>query len=148
MLAGWGLVCVEMVAVGFRLGAAILPTEVIDVANILICDDAAFMRNSLRIMLEKGGHTVIGEAANGLEAVEQFKNMKPDLVTMDITMPEVDGLTALKMIRQLDPNAKVIMVSAMGQESMVKEAVLSGAKTFIVKPFKEAYILEVIAKTV
>ncbi|MGE5372567.1 MAG: response regulator [Solirubrobacterales bacterium] len=117
-------------------------------ANILICDDAAFMRNSLRIMLEKGGHTVIGEAANGLEAVEQFKNMKPDLVTMDITMPEVDGLTALKMIRQLDPNAKVIMVSAMGQESMVKEAVLSGAKTFIVKPFKEAYILEVIAKTV
>jgi len=97
-------------------------------------------------MLKKSSHEVVGEAENGKVAVERYKLLNPDIVTMDITMPEMDGITALKEIIKIDPSAKVIMVSAMGQEAMVREAVMSGAKGFIVKPFKEEGIISAIDK--
>ncbi|TJX66290.1 response regulator [Soehngenia saccharolytica] len=103
--------------------------------RVLVVDDAIFMRMKLKDILEKNGFEVVAEAQNGLEAVEKYKAEKPDLVTMDITMPEMDGITALKEIKKIDPNAKVIMCSAMGQQSMVMEAIQSGAIDFIVKPF-------------
>jgi len=115
-------------------------------AKIMIVDDAAFMRITIKNMLQKSEHEVIGEAENGKVAVERYRELKPDIVTMDITMPEMDGLAALKEIRKEDPGAKVIMVSAMGQEAMVRDAILSGAKGFIVKPFKEDGILSAISK--
>lgn len=114
--------------------------------RILIVDDAAFMRLTLRKILEKGGFEVAAEAENGAKGVAQYKALNPDLVTMDITMPELDGISALKEIMAFDPGAKVVMVSAMGQEGMVRDAVLNGAKTFIVKPFKEEFIIETIKK--
>lgn len=117
-------------------------------ARIMIVDDAAFMRITIKNMLQKSEHVVVGEAENGRIAVEKYLELKPDIVTMDITMPEMDGLAALKAIRKDDPNAKVIMVSAMGQEAMVRDAVLNGAKGFIVKPFKEDGILAAISKLV
>lgn len=110
--------------------------------KVLIVDDAAFMRLSIKTMLEKNGFEVVGEAKDGLEAVQKYKELNPDIVTMDITMPKVTGVDALKVIRNYDPDAKVIMLSAMGQESIVKEAVLNGAKSFIVKPFKEEHIVK------
>lgn len=115
-------------------------------AKIMIVDDAAFMRITIKNMLTKSEHEVVGEAENGKVAVERYKALNPDIVTMDITMPEMDGLEALKQIVAYDPGAKVIMVSAMGQEAMVRDAVMSGAKGFIVKPFKEDGILAAIAK--
>lgn len=115
-------------------------------AKIMIVDDAAFMRITIKNMLQKSEHEVVGEAENGRVAVEKYRELKPDIVTMDITMPEMDGLAALKAIRAEDPNAKVIMVSAMGQEAMVRDAVLNGARGFIVKPFKEDGILAAINK--
>lgn len=115
-------------------------------AKIMIVDDAAFMRITIKNMLQKSEHEVVGEAENGKIAVEKYRELKPDIVTMDITMPEMDGLAALKEIRKEDPNAKIIMVSAMGQEAMVRDAVLNGAKGFIVKPFKEDGILAAISK--
>ncbi|MGE5415475.1 MAG: response regulator [Acidobacteriota bacterium] len=114
--------------------------------KVLIVDDANFMRNSIKITLENNGYEVVGEANNGLVAVEQYMTLKPDLVTMDMTMPEVDGITALKMIKEINPEAKVVMVTAMGQEYMVKDAVLSGATAFIVKPFKEAHLIETLKR--
>lgn len=110
--------------------------------KVLIVDDAAFMRISIRKMLEKNGFEIAGEAENGLMAVEKYFELHPDVVTMDITMKEMNGLEALKAILEKDKSAKIIMVSAMGQEGMVKDAVLSGAKGFIVKPFKEETILK------
>jgi len=104
--------------------------------RILICDDAAFMRMILKDMVLKLGHEVIGEAQNGQDAINKYKELSPDLVTMDITMPEVDGLEGLKGIMNYDKNANVIMCSAMGQEAMVLESIKYGAKDFIVKPFK------------
>lgn len=115
-------------------------------AKVMIVDDAAFMRITIRNMLQKSEHTVVGEAENGRVALERYNELKPDIVTLDITMPEMDGLEALKGILRLDPNAKVIMVSAMGQEAMVRDAVLNGAKGFIVKPFKEEGIISAISK--
>jgi two-component system chemotaxis response regulator CheY len=115
-------------------------------AKIMIVDDAAFMRITIKNMLQKSEHEVVGEAENGRVAVEKYRELKPDIVTMDITMPEMDGLAALKAIRAEDPNAKIIMVSAMGQEAMVRDAVLNGARGFIVKPFKEDGILAAINK--
>ncbi len=109
--------------------------------KVLIVDDAAFMRVSIKNMLGKNGFEVVGEAENGKVAIQKYQDLSPDVVTMDITMPEMDGLTSLKKILAIDPNANVIMISAMGQESMVREAVLSGAKGFIVKPFKEDVIV-------
>ena len=110
--------------------------------RVMVVDDAMFMRASLKMMLEKNGFEVAAEAENGAIAVQKYKEIKPDFVTMDITMPEMDGLQALKLIKQMDPDAKVVVVSAMGQEPVVKEAILSGAKSFIVKPFKEDFVLK------
>lgn len=114
--------------------------------KVLIVDDASFMRISIRSMLEKYGFEIVGEAANGAMGVEMYKTLQPDIVTMDITMPEMTGIEALKEIKAFDPQAKVIMVSAMGQERMVKDAIISGAKTFIVKPFKEDRLFQTISK--
>ncbi|AWI12160.1 MULTISPECIES: response regulator [Bacillaceae] len=115
--------------------------------RILIVDDAAFMRMMIKDILVKNGYEVVGEASDGAQAVEKFKELNPDLVTMDITMPEVDGIAALKQIRAIDPNAKVIMCSAMGQQAMVIDAIQAGAKDFIVKPFQADRVLEAIKKT-
>jgi two-component system chemotaxis response regulator CheY len=115
-------------------------------ASILIVDDAAFMRMMIKDILSKNGFEIAGEAANGAEAVEKFKELSPDLVTMNITMPEMDGIQALKEIKQIDSGAKVIMCSAMGQRSMVIDAIQSGAKDFIVKPFQADRVLEAIKK--
>ncbi|MPL97400.1 Chemotaxis protein CheY [bioreactor metagenome] len=115
-------------------------------AKIMIVDDAAFMRITIKNMLKKSSHEVVGEAENGKVAVERYRTLIPDIITMDITMPEMDGLAALKEILRVNPTAKIIMVSAMGQEAMVREAIMSGAKGFIVKPFKEEGILSAIDK--
>ena len=117
-------------------------------ARILVVDDAAFMRKMVSDALTKGGHEVVGEAGNGTEAIERFQELKPELTTLDITMPEKDGLQALKDIIALDPDARVIMCSALGQESKVLEAVKSGAKDFVVKPFQPDRILDAAAKAV
>jgi two-component system chemotaxis response regulator CheY len=114
--------------------------------TVLIVDDAAFMRLSIRKMLEKNGYEVVGEAENGLVAVEKYMELQPDIVTMDITMKDMNGLEALKAIMERDKKANIIMVSAMGQEAMVKDAVLSGAKGFIVKPFKEETLIKALEK--
>lgn len=114
--------------------------------KVLIVDDAAFMRLAIKQMLEKNGFEQIEEAANGVEAVEKYKVLSPDIVTMDITMPDMDGIEALKKIMEYDPKAKVVMVSAMGQESMVKDAIISGAKNFIVKPIKEDQLIKTLIK--
>ena len=114
--------------------------------NILICDDAAFMRMMIKDILTKNGYNIAGEAENGLKAVEKYDEVKPDLVLMDITMPEMDGIQALKKIKEKDPSASVIMCSAMGQQAMVIEAIQSGAKDFIVKPFQADRVLEAIKK--
>ena len=116
--------------------------------NILICDDAAFMRMMIKDILTKNGYTVAGEAENGAKAVEKYTELKPDLVLMDITMPEMDGIQALKKIRELDPKASVIMCSAMGQQAMVIESIQAGAKDFIVKPFQADRVLEAVRKVV
>lgn len=115
--------------------------------RILIVDDAAFMRMMIRDILSKNGYEVVGEAQDGAQAIEKFKELNPDLITMDITMPEMDGITALKEIRKLDTNAKVIMCSAMGQQAMVIDAIQAGAKDFIVKPFQADRVIEAIKKT-
>ena len=100
--------------------------------NILICDDAAFMRMMIKDILTKNGYNVVGEAENGAKGVEKFNELKPDLVLMDITMPEMDGIAALKAIKAADSGANIIMCSAMGQQAMVIEAIQGGAKDFIV----------------
>ena len=112
--------------------------------NILICDDAAFMRMMIKDILTKNGYNVAGEAENGAKAVEKYAELKPDLVLMDITMPEMDGIEALKRIKAADPSASVIMCSAMGQQAMVIESIQSGAKDFIVKPFKPERIIKTV----
>jgi two-component system chemotaxis response regulator CheY len=114
--------------------------------RILITDDALFMRVTLKNILTQNGYEVVGEAANGVESVELYKSLKPDVVTMDITMPEMDGLQALKEIRAHDPQANVVMCTAMGQKSMVVDAIQAGAKDFIVKPFQPDRVLEAMAK--
>jgi two-component system chemotaxis response regulator CheY len=115
--------------------------------RILIVDDAAFMRMMIRDILTKNGYEVCGEANDGAQAIEKFKEFRPDLITMDITMPEMDGINALKEIKKIDPNAKVIMCSAMGQQAMVIDAIQAGAKDFIVKPFQADRVIEAIRKT-
>lgn len=116
--------------------------------SILICDDAAFMRMMIKDILTKNGYEIAGEAENGVKAVEKYNETKPDLVLMDITMPEKDGIQALKDIKASDPSAAVIMCSAMGQQAMVIEAIQSGAKDFIVKPFQAERVLEAVKKVV
>jgi two-component system chemotaxis response regulator CheY len=115
-------------------------------ARVLIVDDAAFMRKMLGDALSKGGHEIIGEAGNGLEAVDRFRELKPDVTTLDITMPEKDGISALKEILTLDPAARVVMCSALGQESKVLEAIKAGAKDFVVKPFQTDRVVDAIGK--
>lgn len=116
--------------------------------NILICDDAAFMRMMIKDILTKNGYAIAGEAENGVKAVEKYNETKPDLVLMDITMPEKDGIQALKEIKAGDPSAAVIMCSAMGQQAMVIEAIQNGAKDFIVKPFQADRVLEAVKKVI
>ena len=114
--------------------------------TVLIVDDAAFMRVSLKMMLERNGYQVVGEAENGEVGIKKYMELKPDLVTMDITMPDMDGITALKAIMQYDPKACILLVSAMGQQHFVMEAITSGAKGFIVKPFQEEHIVKTSSK--
>lgn len=114
--------------------------------RVMIVDDAAFMRMMLKDVLTKNGFEVVGEAENGQKAVEKYRELTPDLVIMDITMPEIDGIQAVKLIRAESPNAKVIMCSAMGQQAMVIEAIQAGAKDFIVKPFQADRVVEAVKK--
>ncbi|WP_456398799.1 chemotaxis protein CheY [Mesoaciditoga sp.] len=114
--------------------------------KVLIVDDAAFMRMLLKDIVTKAGYEVVGEASNGAEAVEKYKELKPDIVTMDITMPEMNGIEATKEIMKIDPNANIIMCSAMGQQMMVVEAIQAGAKDFIVKPFQQGRVVEALSK--
>ena len=114
--------------------------------SVLIADDAAFMRMMLKNVLTEAGYEVVGEAENGAVAVTKYRELSPDLTTMDITMPEMDGLAALKEIRAGDPAARVVMCSAMGQQSMVIESIQAGAKDFIVKPFQPDRVLEAVQK--
>jgi len=116
--------------------------------RILVVDDAAFMRMMIKDILTKNGYEVVAEASDGMQAVEKYLELQPDLVTMDITMPEMDGITALKKIKEIDPNAVVIMCSAMGQQAMVIDAIQAGAKDFIVKPFQADRVIEAIKKAI
>ncbi len=116
-------------------------------ARVLIADDASFMRQMIREIIEPEGHEVVGEATNGIEAVELYQELQPDLVTMDIVMPKRSGIDAVKGILEGCPDAKVVMCSALGQESLVMEALQAGARDFIVKPFKPDSVLATLAKT-
>ncbi len=116
--------------------------------KVLVVDDTVFMRTSLRLLLERNDFEVVGEADNGLAAINKYREFVPDLVTMDITMPEMDGLQALKAIRQINANAKIVMVSAMGQEAQVRESILNGAISFIVKPYKDENVINTLRKIV
>ena len=116
--------------------------------RVMVCDDAAFMRMMIKDILVKNGYEIAAEAENGLKAVERYLEAKPDLVLMDITMPEVDGIEAVRRIKALDSNANVIMCSAMGQQAMVIEAIQAGAKDFIVKPFQADRVLEAVRKVI
>lgn len=114
--------------------------------RVLIVDDAAFMRMMIKDILSKNGYEIAGEAENGQKAVELYKELKPDLVTMDITMPEKDGITAVKEIKQMDASARIIMCSAMGLQMMVMEAIQAGARDFIVKPFQQERVIQALEK--
>lgn len=114
--------------------------------GILVVDDASFMRMMIKDILSKNGFTILGEAENGLKAVEKYKELNPDLVIMDITMPEMDGIQAVKEIKKINSNAKIVMCSAMGQQAMVIEAIQAGAKDFIVKPFQADRVVEAVKK--
>jgi two-component system, chemotaxis family, chemotaxis protein CheY len=114
--------------------------------TVLIADDSQFMRFVLKKILEKNGFEVAADVENGMKAVEQYKALKPDLVTMDVVMPGMDGIEATRAIMDFDSNAKVIVVSALGQQPLVNEAMEAGAKDFIVKPFEESKVLDVIKK--
>lgn len=113
--------------------------------KVLIVDDAAFMRATLKLMLERNGFEVVGEAENGAVGIKKYEELHPDLVTMDITMPEVDGIQAIKGIMKIDNKSKILVVSAMGQEPYVREAIILGAKGFIVKPFKEEHVIKTLS---
>ncbi|WPC39352.1 response regulator [Clostridium sp. JS66] len=114
--------------------------------KVLIVDDAMFMRVALKTMLEKNGYEVVGEAEDGADAISKYSILKPDIVTMDITMPKMDGVEALTEIKKKDPNCKIVMISALGQETWVKKAIIIGAKGFIVKPFKEEHVIKTLSK--
>jgi two-component system, chemotaxis family, chemotaxis protein CheY len=114
--------------------------------TVLIADDAAFMRMMIKNILTEAGYEIAGEAENGAVAVAKWKELRPDLTTMDITMPEMDGIAALKEIRSVDPQARVVMCSAMGQQAMVIESIQAGARDFIVKPFQADRVIEAVSK--
>ncbi len=118
-------------------------------SRVLVVDDALFMRRMLSDILKKEGIEICGEAENGKEAIEKYQQLKPDMVTMDIVMPkveEIDGIAAVKEIMKLDPQAKIIMVSAMGQHSLVVEAIQAGAKDFVTKPFQPSRVVEALKR--
>ena len=115
-------------------------------ARVLVVDDAAFMRKMVSDALTKGGHEVVGEAGNGVEAVARYQELRPEVTTLDITMPEKDGLSALREIIAFDPAARVVMCSALGQESKVLESIKLGARDFVVKPFQAERVLEAVGK--
>lgn len=119
-----------------------------NMARVLVVDDAAFMRMMIKDILTKNGFEVVGEAVNGIKAIELYKMEKPDVVTMDITMPEMDGIEAVKIIKEFDPAAKIIMCSAMGQQTMVMDAIKAGARDFVVKPFQADRVIESIKKVI
>ena len=114
--------------------------------RIMIVDDSMFMRSTIKRIIESAGHIVCGEAASGTEAIEKYESLKPDITTLDITMPVMDGIEAAKRILTAHPEAKIIMCSAMGQQAMMIEAIQAGAKDFIVKPFEPQRVLDAIAK--
>jgi len=114
--------------------------------SVLICDDAIFMRTMVGDILTQAGFDVIGEAESGMQAVERYKELRPDLVTMDIVMPDMGGIDAVREIVKLDPEAKVLMCSAMGQQALVVEAIQAGAKDFVVKPFQPSRVLEAVTR--
>ncbi len=120
--------------------------KVTNLARVLICDDSAFMRTMLKRIMSELGHEVVAEAANGNEAVDQYRRYKPDFATMDITMPERDGIGAVKIICREDNLAKIIMVTAIGQKQILREAITAGARDFIVKPFEAEQVAETVAK--
>jgi len=114
--------------------------------TVLICDDALFMRTMLGNILKQAGFEVVGEAENGVEAVDRYRELRPDLVTMDIVMPDKGGIDAVRDIVQGDPDAKILMCSAMGQQGLVVEAIQAGAKDFVVKPFQPSRVLEAVQR--
>ena len=114
--------------------------------TVLVCDDAVFMRTVIREILSRAGYDVIGEAETGAQAVERFKELNPDLVTMDIVMPDMGGIDAVREIVKIAPQAKVLMCSAMGQQALVVEAIQAGAKDFVVKPFQPSRVLEAVQR--
>jgi len=115
-------------------------------ARILVVDDAAFMRVLLKNILKSGGHEVVGEAENGIEALEKYEELKPDLVTMDIVMPHLDGIETTRSIIKIDPKARIVMCTAVGQQAKVLEAIKAGARGYIVKPFQADKVLKEIEK--
>jgi two-component system chemotaxis response regulator CheY len=115
-------------------------------STVLVCDDAVFMRTMVSDILSQAGFTVVGEAENGKQAVEKYQQLKPDLVTMDIIMPEMGGIEAVKQITLLDPSARILMCSAMGQQALVQEALQAGARDFVVKPFQPSRVLEAVQR--
>ena len=114
--------------------------------RVLIVDDAAFMRTSLKMMLERNGYEVVGEADNGEVGVKKFQALNPDIVTMDITMPKMDGIKSLQAIRAINSDANIVVISALGKEELVREAIIFGAKGFILKPIKEEHLIETLNK--
>ena len=114
--------------------------------TVLICDDAAFMRGMVGGILQRAGFEVVGEAESGIQAVERYKQLRPDLVTMDIVMPGLGGIDAVREIRRYDPDAKIVMCSAMGQQALVEEALQAGASDFVVKPFQPSRMLEAVQR--
>jgi two-component system, chemotaxis family, chemotaxis protein CheY len=114
--------------------------------TVLVCDDAIFMRTMISDILQQSGFEVVGEAETGVEAVAQYRKLRPDLVTMDIVMPDMGGIDAVREITKLDPNARILMCSAMGQQALVVEAIQAGAKDFVVKPFQPSRVLEAVQR--
>ena len=114
--------------------------------TVLVCDDAIFMRTMIGDILTQAGFEIVGEAESGLQAVQKYRELKPDLVTMDIVMPDMGGIDAVREICKLDPNAKILMCSAMGQQALVVEAIQAGAKDFVVKPFQPSRVLEAVQR--
>jgi two-component system, chemotaxis family, chemotaxis protein CheY len=114
--------------------------------KVLVCDDAIFMRTMISDILSGAGYEVVGEAETGLQAIERYRSLRPDLVTMDIVMPDMGGIDAVREIVKEDANAKILMCSAMGQQALVVEAIQAGAKDFVVKPFQPSRVLEAVQR--
>lgn len=114
--------------------------------TVLICDDAVFMRTMISDILEESGYEIVGQAETGVQAIERYKSLRPDLVTMDIVMPDMGGIDAVREITSFDANAKILMCSAMGQQALVVEAIQAGAKDFVVKPFQPSRVLEAVQR--